>query len=317
MIYIAPIRSNIQNDEVNLEHLSYFAEAARQQHVTNAARSLKISPSAVSHAVAKLEEELGHRLFEREGKGIVLTLRGRRFAERVEGILRSLRLLQEELEGDDAGWSTHYRIAATHGLADRLLTPAWVDVSAGRDSLRADLSTMRTSDILRAIAMSELDYAIGYSPLNHPDVETEVLVRGRLVVAVRPGHPILERSAKKRPAALQAYPHASVRAYFGTASCEDHPLLAKWKAVGRTPFYFDSYDIAIRYVERTDAWAIVPEWTLRIAAKLETGLETALPLGEARSSTIAAMWPKSRRLSAPLLALHERLKATLAGLHVQ
>jgi DNA-binding transcriptional LysR family regulator len=292
---------------MNLEHLGYFAEVARQEHLTNAARTLNISPSAVSHAVTKLEDELGRPLFVREGKRIVLTLQGRRFAERVEGILRSVRLLREEATGDDdAPWSGHYRLGATHGLADRVLVPAWAEISAARELLRADASTMRTADILRSVATGELDYAIGYSPLKHPDLVFDELARGRLVVAVRAQHPILVESIKGKQAQLQRYAHASVRALFGVVSCEDHPLLAKWRAISRTPFFFDSYDVAIAYVCRTDAWVILPEWTFETAR----GLALVTPLGNARSSTITAMWPKDRPLAPPLAALHERIKKT-------
>src|SRR5207244_2183813 len=102
--------------------------------------------------------------------------------------------------------------------------------------------------------MAELDFAIGYSPLEHPDIQADVLAEGKLVVVVRPGHPILARGKDKRHSRLREYPHASPKALYGTATCEDHPLIVKWNAIGDVPFYFDSYDVARSYVLHSNAW---------------------------------------------------------------
>jgi DNA-binding transcriptional LysR family regulator len=303
----------VRTKAMNLGHLSYFAEVARLEHLTNAARALNISPSAVSHAIARLEEEIGCRLFERDGKRIVLTFQGRRLAERVEGILRSVDTLKEDLDANDGAWTAHYRVAGTHGLASDLLAPALAELQSGQNGLRADLSSMRTSDILRAVVARELDYAIGYNPVDHPEMVTEVLREGRLLVVARPGHPLTTAPRKARPSMLKTYPHASVRALFGTATCEDHPTLVAWQAVGRVPLYFDSYDVAERYVLSSDAWAIMPEWPLGLS---KSQLAVVADLGAEKVTCIAAMWPKSRRLPAPLVAVHEAARKRLAALPV-
>ena len=72
---------------MKLDQLTYFLEAARQEHIGKAARILAISPSAISHSIAALEEELGAPLFERKGKYIFLTNRGRRLMERAAELL--------------------------------------------------------------------------------------------------------------------------------------------------------------------------------------------------------------------------------------
>jgi LysR family transcriptional regulator, regulator for metE and metH len=58
-------------------HLSLLREVDRQGSLTAAARSLGVTQSALSHTVRKVEEQLGLRIWEREGRSLRLTSAGR------------------------------------------------------------------------------------------------------------------------------------------------------------------------------------------------------------------------------------------------
>lgn len=62
---------------LNYQHLYYFWVVARAASLTAAAQRLQLSPSTVSTQIKTLEEKLGHSLFERRGRGLLLTERGR------------------------------------------------------------------------------------------------------------------------------------------------------------------------------------------------------------------------------------------------
>jgi len=62
---------------LNYHHLRYFWSVAHEGSLTTAARSLRLSQSALSVQIRKLEEELGHALFERRGRRLHLTEVGR------------------------------------------------------------------------------------------------------------------------------------------------------------------------------------------------------------------------------------------------
>ena len=72
---------------VSLQQLQYFVAVAEEQHVTRAAERLRISQPPLSRQIQALEDELGQPLFERRGRGIVLTAFGRYFAARATAIL--------------------------------------------------------------------------------------------------------------------------------------------------------------------------------------------------------------------------------------
>ncbi len=58
---------------MNLYHLRYFVTLAQYEHYTRAAQELMITQPSLSHAIAAMEEELKVKLFEKEGRNIVLT----------------------------------------------------------------------------------------------------------------------------------------------------------------------------------------------------------------------------------------------------
>lgn len=58
---------------IGLNSLNVFDAAARHLSFKEAAEELHLSASAVSHAIAKLERDLGTMLFDREGRKLALT----------------------------------------------------------------------------------------------------------------------------------------------------------------------------------------------------------------------------------------------------
>lgn len=62
---------------LNFSHLLYFWAVARDGSIASACERLQISQPTISMQIRKLEKSLGHRLFDRSGRGLVLTEVGR------------------------------------------------------------------------------------------------------------------------------------------------------------------------------------------------------------------------------------------------
>ena len=73
-----------------LRLLRAFCLAARHSSFKDAADRLALTPSAVSHQVKELEEQLGVSLFERRTRAVVLTAAGRQLFEELEAMLKAL-----------------------------------------------------------------------------------------------------------------------------------------------------------------------------------------------------------------------------------
>lgn len=87
---------------MTLEQLRIFAAVADKQHVTQAAQELNLTQSATSAAIAALEGRYGVKLFDRVGRGIVLTHMGRTFLGEARAVLARAHAAEQVLR-DFAG----------------------------------------------------------------------------------------------------------------------------------------------------------------------------------------------------------------------
>ena len=105
---------------VSLSALRVFEAAARNGGFRAASIELHLSPSAVSHAIRQLEDNLGVRLFEREGRRVVLTPDG-------AALLRHLGVAFEEIRRGLAAVSSRgsslLRIHCAPSFAAQWLSP--------------------------------------------------------------------------------------------------------------------------------------------------------------------------------------------------
>jgi hypothetical protein len=72
-------RADRPRTAMKFRHLEYFVAAAEELNFTHAAERLRVSQPPFSKQIQDLESELGVNLFERERKGVALTVAGKAF----------------------------------------------------------------------------------------------------------------------------------------------------------------------------------------------------------------------------------------------
>lgn len=106
--------------QVSLSAVRAFEAAARRGSFRAAAAELNLSPSAVSHAVLKLEKALGVTLFERRGRTVGLTINGETLMHHVRNAFEELR---RGLESISAQGPQLLRVHSAPSFAAACLTP--------------------------------------------------------------------------------------------------------------------------------------------------------------------------------------------------
>jgi len=98
---------------MNYNHLRYFWAVARDGNLTRTAERLNLSQSALSVQIRKLEDRLGHPLFERRGRRLHLTEAGRITLDHAETIFAA----GQDLLGTLAGQGSPRQVLRVGALA--------------------------------------------------------------------------------------------------------------------------------------------------------------------------------------------------------
>jgi len=141
---------------LNLHHLRYFHAIAQAGGLVKAAERLNVSPSAVSVQLQALEAQLGHDLFERRGRQLVLTEAGRMALERAEAIFDAADELESALKGFDHAKRTIVRIGALATLS-RNFQIAFLKPILGRDDVRIVLRSGSMRELMQMLDAHHID----------------------------------------------------------------------------------------------------------------------------------------------------------------
>ena len=122
-----------------LEQLGAFVEVARLQSFAQAAQHLERHVSAVSRAVAALENRLGVRLLQRTTRRVSLTDAGRDYFKRCETLLGELEGADAEVRERAASLRGTLRVSAATGAGQTLISPIVPEFLAAHPLMSLDL----------------------------------------------------------------------------------------------------------------------------------------------------------------------------------
>ncbi|MEM1044942.1 MAG: LysR substrate-binding domain-containing protein [Pseudomonadota bacterium] len=159
-----------------------FWSAATHDRLSEAAASLGVTESAVSHQVRHLEDQLHVKLFDRSSGRLVLTEAGTRYLARIDPALKEIEaatLAIRPTEGRRA-----VRITLPTSMAVTWLLPRLGGFEAANADLDVQLvPTTRVIDLIR----DQVDIAIRYGKGQWPDVEATYLFDDMASPVARPG----------------------------------------------------------------------------------------------------------------------------------
>ena len=203
---------------LNYHHLLYFWHVAKEGSVSKAAAALHVAQPTVSAQLRSLEKSLKQKLFERQGRHLVLTTEGEAVFRYADEIFSLGRELMQTVKGEAAAAPRKFRVGISDALPKlttyRLLEPALVMQPAFRLHVRID----KTDKLLGELAVHGLDLVVADAPMmpslrvrafSHLLGETSVSIFGTAELA-RDARRDFPRSLDGAPLLLQT-PNTTLR----------------------------------------------------------------------------------------------------------
>ena len=183
---------------MTLEQLRIFAAVADKQHVTQASRELHLTQSATSAAIAALEERYGVKLFDRVGRGIVLTHTGRTFLAEARAVLARAHAAEQVLR-DLAGLRMgKLVIAVSQTVANYWLPSRLQAFQAAYPGIDVDVRIANTERVAADLHESQADIGFIEGDIDDSALSIRRIDGDALVIVVGQKHPFARQ--RRRPA---------------------------------------------------------------------------------------------------------------------
>ena len=169
---------------MNLRQLEVVQAVLQTGNMSAAARLLCITPSAVSKAIAHTELQLGYRLFNRTPSGLTPTPEAQVLAAESTGIYRQLDALKRTARNLATSDSGDVRLGAIPSITHEFLPRLLQHHAEQHPQVGVEVRTIHQDQMTQALLTRSVDFGLGFFEHPHPQVHSELLVSGRLSLAV-------------------------------------------------------------------------------------------------------------------------------------
>jgi len=178
--------------QFDLNLIRVFVAIFETRSVTQASERLGVSQPSVSHALARLREFYGDRLFARGAQGLVPTATAERLFEQVNVALGAIEgTLEARQQFDPASSTRRFRIATSDIGALFFIPPLLRRFLAAAPRLQAEFVQL-SETVMDDLATGALDLALGNLPHLHEHTREASLFSERYVCLVSAGYPTAE-----------------------------------------------------------------------------------------------------------------------------
>jgi DNA-binding transcriptional LysR family regulator len=174
---------------MTLDQLRIFVAVARREHVSQAARELHLTQSAVSGALQALETRYGVRLFDRIGRGVKLNPAGRAFLADAEAVVARAHAAEAALEDLSDLRRGRLAIRAAPTIANYWLPRRLGAFRAIYPGVELALEIGDTASVIRAVAEGEAELGFAGVAPSGPSLATTIVGRDQLVLLAPAQHP--------------------------------------------------------------------------------------------------------------------------------
>lgn len=253
---------------------AFFRLLARSASLTDAARSLSMTPSAVSRRLCAIETRLGVQLVLRNTRSMRLTPEGERYLEAAEAILAETERLEADIASRPLG---RLRICASFGFGRTHIAPVVADFAKANPDVRVDLTLTD-----RPVSIIEEGFDVGI----HLGVPHDSRLRARKLLAN-------DRILCASPAYLETHGRpllpSDLARHRLIEIAEDENTVGRWTLTHRKTKKV--VNLAAVPVLRSNSGSAALDWCLAgLGIVLRSRWHAAAPLADGRLEEVLPDW---------------------------
>ncbi len=175
---------------ITLRQLEIFIAVAETAQVTKASKKLFVTQSAVSMALAELENQLGGSLFDRHGRSLLLNARGRYLLPLAKDITAQVANVETIMSERNDKLSGHIEIIASLSLGNYILPYLIGAFKRIHPKVHVNMLVYNTKYAERMVVDGSMDFGFVEGTTKHEDLESIPWFKDELVVLAGPSDPI-------------------------------------------------------------------------------------------------------------------------------
>jgi len=171
---------------MTLEQLRIFVAVAEREHVTQAARALNLTQSAVSSAIGALAARHDVILFKRIGRRVALTEAGALFLSEARALLRAGARAEKFLADLGGAAAGAVAVAASQTIGNYWLPARIARFKAAHPGVGVRLSIGNTEEVAKLTASGDIDFGLVEGEVSHSLLDVETIDHDDPVILAAP-----------------------------------------------------------------------------------------------------------------------------------
>jgi len=166
--------------KLTLRQMEIFLNVVASGHLTNVAKEMKLSQSAISMSIKELENILGRPVFDRINKKLVLNEVGRAFYKEIDPIFRKLTDIEFEFKNSEN--KGVIRVGASTTIVDYLMPSIICSYMSSYPDVKITLKEGNTKEIAQMIQDGSIDVGFVEGFVSGADIVKEKIGVDELIV---------------------------------------------------------------------------------------------------------------------------------------
>ncbi len=180
----------------------YFLTTARERSISKAAEKLYLSQPYLSQCIARMEQELGVKLFDRSHTPLALTEAGKLYLSYLEGVGNLTGKFESQMEELKTGSGQTLNIGMTLWRGSVLLPDILPAFTALHPNVRIVLHEEHSDKLEELLLEEKIDFALMNIPKKADEFIYEVLFNEKILLVANKDHPAIQgiETSLERPA---------------------------------------------------------------------------------------------------------------------